>query len=148
MVPNLFRRESFDFLWFKSHLFIGRGFFTGLLFIGLSGPACQESKAGRVLKADQAGMARDLILSNRCGSCHTLKADQLDLKGTVGPDLTFQGRRSRDSKWLQKQLINPASIPDQEVTTGFQGKQKWMPRFDHLSQEELVSIIEFLRSLN
>ena len=118
-----------------------------LAFLALFSIGCEESRAGSNLSRSDEARAKRLILSNRCGSCHTLQARGLNLNGDIGPDLSQQGRRNRQSKWLRKQLENPHSVPDSEVTTGFEGRQKWMPRFDQLEDSDLDTLVRFLQSL-
>lgn len=120
---------------------------TALAFFALTSTGCEESRAGSNLNKTREQRAKQIIASNRCGSCHTLQAQGLNLGGEIGPDLTHQGRRGRPTKWLKKQLKNPHSIPDAEVTTGFEGRQKWMPRFDKLDEPDLEAVVHFLQSL-
>ena len=120
---------------------------TALAFLVLISTGCEESRAGSNLSLTQEQRAKRIIESNRCGSCHTLKARGLNLSGKIGPNLTHQGRRSRHRKWLKNQLMNPHSVPDEEVTTGFEGRQKWMPRFDKLDDPDLEALVRFLQSL-
>ncbi len=116
--------------------------------LALFSSACLESHADvRISKSDEE-MAKRVIRNNECGSCHTLQARGLNLKGKIGPDLTQQAYRDRSPQWLQGQLTNPISIPDHEVVPGFEGKQKLMPKFNRTSERELNAVIEFLRSLN
>jgi len=109
---------------------------------------CLESRADRrQSRADQT-LAKRVLLARNCGSCHTLQVQDLNLTGQVGPDLTRQGQRGRTPEWLRQQITNPASIPDHEVTPGFEGKQRLMPMVNRVSPRELNVLVEFLRSLN
>ncbi len=121
---------------------------AALAFLALISTGCEESRAGSNLSSAQEQRAKQIIVSNRCGSCHTLQARGLNLSGRIGPSLTQQGRRGRQTKWLKNQLMNPHSVPDEEVTTGFEGRQKWMPRFDKLDSQDLEAVARFLQSLN
>ena len=116
--------------------------------LALFSSACLESHADARLSKSDEEMAKRVILNNDCGLCHTLQARGLNLTGKIGPDLTEQANRDRSPQWLQGQLTNPVSIPDNEVVPGFEGKQKLMPKFNRTSQRELNAVIEFLRSLN
>ncbi len=109
--------------------------------------ACRKSHAGPGLDSEKEALAKEVIVSNKCGFCHSLQARGLRLTGAVGSSLTEQARRYRSPEWLRRQITDPTSIPDHEVTAGFEGRQKWMPRFDRLSEKELVSLVEFLRIL-
>ncbi|MEE8349444.1 MAG: cytochrome c [Acidobacteriota bacterium] len=109
---------------------------------------CLESRADRRLSASDEKLAKRVILTRNCGSCHSLQARDLNLTGKVGPDLTRQGRRGRSPEWLTQQITHPTSIPDHEVVPGFEGKQKFMPGVDRVSDRELNALVEFLRSLN
>ncbi len=120
---------------------------AALAFLALISTGCEESRAGSNLSNAQEQRAKQIIVSNRCGSCHTLQARGLNLSGKIGPNLTRQGRRRRQSEWLKNQLMNPHSVPDEEVTTGFEGRQKWMPRFDKLDDPDLEAVARFLQSL-
>ncbi len=102
------------------------------------------------LAPEKVERAKALIQRLGCGSCHALYAPSIGLvlTGTVGPDLTFEGRRGRSDEWLWRQLTNPTSIPDAEVVPGFEGLQKVMPSYDRvLRDEELALLVEFLQSL-
>ncbi len=89
-----------------------------------------------------------MLLGRNCGSCHTLRVRDLNLTGKVGPYLTRQGQRGRSPEWLKQQITNPTSIPDHEVTPGFEGKQRFMSLVDRVSDRELNALVGFLRSLN
>jgi len=92
-------------------------------------------------------LAKQLLQTQGCSACHTLKAAGLELAGNVGPDLTSEGLRGRTDAWLRQQITNPTSIPDAQVTPGFEGKQVLMPSFSRFSDQELAALIGFLQSL-
>ncbi len=92
-------------------------------------------------------LAKRIIVSQKCGSCHTLQARGLELQGTVGPDLTRQAQRNRSPHWLRRQLLEPKSIPDDEVLPGYEGKQKLMPPLTSLSEREIEALVDFLQTL-
>ncbi len=121
---------------------------SSVSMLALFSSACLESHADVRLSKSDEEMAKRVIRNNECGLCHTLQARGLNLKGKIGPDLTQQAHRDRSPQWLQGQLTNPISIPDHEVVSGFEGKQKLMPKFNRTSERELNAVIEFLRSLN
>jgi len=92
--------------------------------------------------------AEEIIKKLNCGLCHSLKTKNLNLKGRIGPDLTNESLRNRTEEWLEKQLIEPHSIPDNEVAKGFKGKQKLMPSYkNRLSKDELKVLVSYLKNL-
>ncbi len=115
-------------------------------FLSLTG--CVESRADqRVLPYDEK-LAKRVIVTRKCGTCHRLQARGLSLHGKVGPDLTHQGRRGRSAEWLRRHLVSPLTIPDSEVVAGYEGKQRLMPPLTDLSRAELDALVAFLRDLD
>ncbi len=105
-----------------------------------------EVKAPKINKAKNEGA--ELIKKLNCGLCHTIKSDELNLSGKIGPDLSNQKLRNRSDEWLTKQLLNPHSIPDSEVVKGYEGKQKLMPSYKkRLSENELKALVSYLKNL-
>ena len=99
--------------------------------------------------SERFAVAKAIIRQQSCGSCHTLQGQGLDLSGQVGPDLTNEGERGRSDAWLRRHLVDPTSIPDDEVVDGFEGMQSTMPSYGRrLSSAELDALIQFLQSLN
>jgi mono/diheme cytochrome c family protein len=92
-------------------------------------------------------LAKQLLQTQGCSACHTLRAAGLELAGNVGPDLTAEGSRGRTDIWLRQQITSPTSIPDAQVTPSFAGKQMLMPSFSRFSEQELAALIGFLQSL-
>ena len=122
--------------------------FISVSMLALLTSACLESHADvRLSQADEE-LAKSVIVDNNCGLCHTLQARGLNLVGEIGPNLTVQAQRGRSPEWLREQLTNPSSIPDGEVVSGFEGKQKLMPSWKGSSDRDLNVLIEFLRSLD
>ena len=132
---------------FRVHKDIAAGMVV-VTILALLTSGCLESRADRRQSRADEELAKRVILSRDCGSCHTLQARNLNLTGKVGPDLTRQGQRGRSPDWLRQQITNPSSIPDHEVVPGFEGKQKFMPVVDRVSDRELNVLVEFLRTLN
>ncbi len=92
--------------------------------------------------------AISLIKRLNCGSCHTIKTSGLNTAGVFGPDLSNESSRNRGVNWLVKQIGNPSSIPDSEVTKGYEGKQALMPAFkNQLTDSQLKSLAIFINSL-
>ncbi len=76
----------------------------------------------------------ELFLSHGCSGCHSIN----NAGGTVGPDLSNEGKKGRDRKWLTDQIRNPKSH--------FPGSV--MPAFTTLSDEEVNGLVDYLMSLN
>lgn len=100
------------------------------------------------LELPRLELAKRVFQREGCGNCHALRAAGFNYTAAVGPDLTHEARRGRSAGWLRRQLIEPTSIPDEEVAEGFAGRQSIMPSYKHLSEEELQALIEFLQSLD
>lgn len=92
-------------------------------------------------------LAIDIIKAQNCGACHTLKAAGLNLGGTVGPDLTEEGKVGRSDEWQLKHLKNPSSVPKEDLLPDYRDKHGLMPSYDSLSDEELKALVAFLQSL-
>ncbi len=89
-----------------------------------------------------------LIKKLNCGTCHTIKTEGLNTVGAIGPDLSNESARNRGVDWLVKQIGNPASIPDSEVTKGYEGKRMLMPAFkNQLTADQLKSLATFINNL-
>ncbi len=92
--------------------------------------------------------AEEIIKKLNCGLCHKLKNGNLNLSGSIGPDLSNEKLRNRSEEWLTRQLVNPHSIPDSEVVKGYEGKQKLMPSYKkRLSEKELKTLVSYLKNL-
>jgi len=90
----------------------------------------------------------ELIEKLNCGTCHTIKTQGLNTLGVIGPNLSNESARNRGVDWLVKQIANPASIPDSEVTKGYEGKRTLMPAFkSQLTAEQLQSLATFINNL-
>ncbi len=124
------------------------GFIATLLVLGLLLSISLRSRADSAADNRRINLARDVMVAQKCGSCHTLQAASLDWEATIGPDLSHQARRGRSPEWLRRHLRDPAHIPDRDLEPLFRGKQKLMPAFDHLSDRELDAVIAFLTSLH
>ena len=98
---------------------------------------------------DRFSVAKEIIRQQSCGSCHTIQARGLDLTGRVGPNLTHEGDRGRTDEWLRQHLVEPTSIPDDDVVDGFEGMQSTMPSYGRrLSDEQINRLAAFLQSLS
>ncbi len=123
------------------------GFLAALLIVGLALTLSFRSLADDASDSREFVFAREVMVAQKCGSCHMLQAAPFHWNATIGPDLTHQARRGRSSAWLLRHLKDPAHIPDGELEPPFRGKQNLMPSFEHLSDQELNAIIRFLTSL-
>ena len=121
-------------------------FIAALLVVGLALTISLRSLADSAADSRKFVIAREVMVAQKCGSCHTLQAAPLDWNATIGPDLTHQARRGRSPEWLRRHLKDPAHIPDGDLEPPFRGKQKLMPSFEHLSDKELDAVIWFLTS--
>lgn len=122
--------------------------FAGLCVLAiLSQSSCLlESLADQGPESSRDRVAKAIIVTHKCGTCHTLTARGLRLDGSVGPDLSREGLRGRSDQWLRRQLVSPREIPDHEVVAGFEGKQRLMPPL-RLTDPELDALVEFLNDL-
>jgi len=97
---------------------------------------------------DQIELAKTVIQSQGCGSCHTLQNADFDLTGQIGPNLSRFGSREKTRGWLVQQLKNPTAIPDEQVAEGFAGMQTVMPSYGRtLSDEEMNALVDYLMRL-
>ena len=122
-------------------------FLAALLLAGLALTLSLRSLADNAADSRKHVFAREVMVAQKCGSCHTLQAAPFHWNATIGPDLTHQARRGRSAEWLQRHFKDPAHIPDGDVEPPFRGKQNLMPSFAHLSDQELNAVIRFLTSL-
>ncbi len=89
------------------------------------------SVAGPVSASDEAH-GRELANSLGCKGCHKIEGSG----GTMGPALDGVGQRM-DEKKIRQKLVNP-----KEVNPG-----SMMPSYEHLSDEDLEALIEYLEDL-
>lgn len=120
---------------------------TASIILALFLTSCLDTRADQRLAPELETLAKEVIADNNCGRCHALQARGLNLTGKVGPNLTREARRNRSPEWLRKQLTDPTSINAAEVLPHYRGKQHLMPSFEHLTQQELTALVEFLRTL-
>ena len=74
-----------------------------------------------------------LFQKNDCSACHQIQG----LGGTAGPELTHIGSAKPDVEWHIRHLKNPDDVV----------KGSAMPGFNHLSDEELRELAEYLVTL-
>jgi len=95
-------------------------------------PTTEATKAGR-----------DLFFRNGCGACHAIRGTEAD--GSIGPDLTHVGSRRKlaadildnDEAAFSRWIAHPDEIKPGVL----------MPDFDHLSEQDLRSLAQYLNSL-
>jgi len=121
---------------------------AGLIVAALTLTLSLQSLADNLEDDRKLHLAKQVMLAQKCGSCHTLKVQEFDWAATIGPDLTHQAKRARSSHWLRLHLENPEVIPDAELEEKFRGKVRLMPSFSHLSEQELNSVTYFLTTLD
>lgn len=80
-----------------------------------------------------AGPGQALFQKYDCAACHQIRG----IGGVAGPDLTKVGTKHPDIGWHIRHLKDPESVvPDSA-----------MPSYDHLSEQELMDLAEFMTSL-
>ena len=93
-------------------------------------------------------LAKRVMITQKCGSCHTLQGHGLDWKATIGPDLTNQFSRQRSPAWLEQRLKSPESIFEDELDNQYNSQKGIMPSFAHLPNRELEAIVDFLMTVH
>jgi len=107
------------------------------------------SKNNSTTGSGEPNSAIALIKQYNCGSCHTIITTGLHTSGVIGPNLSNEAARNRGVDWIIKQISDPTSIPDSEVTKGFEGKQVLMPKFkDQLNEKQIKIVATFINNLN
>jgi len=116
---------------------------------GVSNASSYTKNNSKVATTVDANSAQALIKKFNCGSCHTIIADGIHTSGVIGPNLSNESARNRGVDWLIKQISDPTSIPESEVTKGFEGKQALMPKFkNQLNDKQIKTIATFINNLN
>lgn len=114
-----------------------------ILLLAMLAAACSpQDSQWKAKKRMQAARERALELANRppgearfaelCKRCHKLQGKG----GAIGPDLTNIGKL-RSPEYLEQMIRQPSKV--------FPGSV--MPSFDHLSAEEIDSLVDYLRNL-
>lgn len=89
---------------------------------------------------DQVERGKALFTSQGCVGCHTIGKTG----GPIGPNLTRAGTYGRTDDWQVQHLKDPVSVYVLGPTDGI----PWpMPRFGHLSEEDLKALVAYLQSL-
>lgn len=80
-----------------------------------------------------AGPGQALFQELDCAACHQIRG----IGGTAGPDLTYVGTRHPDIGWHIKHLNDPESVVPGSA----------MPAFDHLNENQLRDLANYLVTL-
>jgi len=80
---------------------------------------------------DLVRIATETIDQEDCLGCHMLNGEG----ASVGPDLTTEWMRGRSDDWLIEHFKNPPHMTPGSI----------MPRFEHLSDEQLRALVAFLQ---
>jgi ubiquinol-cytochrome c reductase cytochrome b subunit len=96
-----------------------------------AGPLKKQTSAAVIPPEAEKGKA--LFSSQGCSACHMINGNG----GSIGPDLSSEGKRGRSSQWLKKQIRSPKShFPDSV-----------MPSFSALSDQEVNYLVGYLMTL-
>ncbi|HEY4379605.1 MAG TPA: c-type cytochrome [Acidobacteriaceae bacterium] len=96
-------------------------------------PEAQHKEVGGVTsQAELAAYGRKLYRQEGCVACHQLDGEG----GTVGPDLTVEGRRGRSDDWLVGHFKDPSAYTPGSI----------MFSFKHLTDEQLLALTTFLQN--
>lgn len=117
--------------------------FVLLLFMSILTNA-RRPMDGQSSQVKDFSLAKRVMITQKCGSCHSLWGHDLNWKATIGPDLTNQFSRQRSPAWLEQRLRSPESILANELDEQYNSQKGIMPSFAHLSDKELEAIVDFL----
>ena len=142
----------FEFYWIielmRSNLMVGR---LGMPFLVLVLvlfvlilPNSRRSMGGQSLREKDYSLAKKVMVTQKCGSCHALRGHDLNWDATIGPDLTNASSRQRSPAWLRQYIRVPESISEDELDVQYNSRKGIMPSFAHLSSRELEAIVHFL----
>ena len=100
---------------------------------GVAPAAPLPKKIEKAAVPENIKKGEQLFHSAGCGSCHMINGSG----GSIGPDLSDEGRKGRSSQWLKTQIRNPKShFPDSV-----------MPSFSALSDQEASYLVDYLMTL-
>ncbi len=85
------------------------------------------------IKSETAAKGQMLFQQHDCVECHQING----IGGAAGPDLSHVGSKITDPEWYIKHFKEPASVvPDSA-----------MPSYEHLNDEELRAMVDYLLTL-
>lgn len=96
-------------------------------------PAAPTTKKEAEVVPGNVKNGEQLFHSEGCISCHRINGEG----GSVGPDLSGEGKRGRSREWLMTQIRNPKAHDPNSV----------MPAFTSLGDQQVNSLIDYLMSL-
>jgi ubiquinol-cytochrome c reductase cytochrome b subunit len=106
--------------------------------LSLSGPEAAEggatSAGGAEKKSPEAERGKAVFQSRGCSGCHKINGQG----GAIGPELSGNTLKGRDSQWLVDQITNPKSHNPNSI----------MPASTDLGKEQLSDLVSFLMSLS
>ena len=122
--------------------------------------AWQKSDAKSTLPDEQRVAAEKMFVSNRCGTCHSIRGFR-GAAGQVGPDLTHVGSRtSIAAGWLENTpdnlghwIQNPGEIKPGNImyTTGYKHTNEYdevvLPEGTEIDETEKKALADYLYSL-
>jgi ubiquinol-cytochrome c reductase cytochrome b subunit len=118
--------------------FIFAAIIATLTLVGLySSPASPPAATGpvraKVAVPQNVKEGQQLFHSQGCISCHRVNGEG----GSIGPDLSGEGKRGRSRDWLMTQIRNPKAHDTASI----------MPPFTALSDRQVNSLADYLMSL-
>jgi cbb3-type cytochrome oxidase cytochrome c subunit len=108
-------------------------------------PQCEPAEEPNIVIAErftqeQVERGKALFTSQGCVGCHMIGKNG----GPIGPNLTKAGAHGRTDDWQLQHLKDPLSVYVIGPTDGI----PWpMPRFGHLSDDDLRALVAYLQSL-
>jgi sulfur oxidation c-type cytochrome SoxX len=92
-----------------------------------------EKKTSAAVTSLETGKGKALFNSQGCSACHKINGSG----GSLGPDLSNEGRKGRDSQWLKEQIRNPKAHFPNSV----------MPSFSALSDQDVSYLVDYMMTL-
>jgi len=96
-------------------------------------PAAPAPGRAKVIVPENIRQREQLFHSEGCISCHRVNGEG----GSIGPDLSEEGKRGRSHEWLMTQIRNPRAHDPSSI----------MPPFTSLNDRQVSSLADYLMSL-